>query len=447
MYIIYSGSTEKAFAEKLQNRIKTNYSEYSTTLWSAEKYKAAKDQIDDRDKIIFFRKASRVEERAKDDNIRWKFTKFGMGYGWDGNICSFYVSDSKLKWEELKHFRDYCIEMNQRYNDVPIPGRGVLTESIAWIADKENAVFKCQYATLLHEFLDGGGFQGFMAKPNSEAPAFLRIVEQLPDIMSFPHPTDSALTWETLEQRSGYQLQVCHDRAINMFRIIDDSQKLIAWGKRDYEQLGVMAFRALFEEQIVALVATPEPEKKADKIYTSIEALKPLEALVIDAQTALDNENRTIKDSPLATVLMATNSEVYAAFFGGATGASASFAVLYFGGKLLGLNGAAAITAMLAKAGALIGGGMFAGIFVFAAPIAILAAGGSIVVSKMKSKELDQAKERLLQKAVEMNHAIIAQLKIEADAGKQRAGYLNSLNEALRRAIADLKRDMGEVDA
>ena len=94
-----------------------------------------------------------------------------------------------------------------------------------------------------------------------------------------------------------------------------------------------------------------------------------------------------------------------------------------------------------------LGAGAFTGVLILAAPVAALAAGSAVIVGKIKLRALKEAKERLLQKAIEKQHAILTQIKIENDAAKQRADYLNSLNEALRRAINDLKKDLGEKDA
>lgn len=158
-------------------------------------------------------------------------------------------------------------------------------------------------------------------------------------------------------------------------------------------------------------------------------------------ETAIKEKKRTIKDSQISSVLVGAIPEVLAGFMGGGVGAAGSFAALYFMGSVVGLS-ASGITSGLAALGALIGGGMAAGIFVLAVPITLLASVSVGVVMGLKSKELKQRKERLLQKAIEMQQAIIVQIKSEVDVQKQRADYLNSLNELLRRVIADLQGDL-----
>ena len=77
-------------------------------------------------------------------------------------------------------------------------------------------------------------------------------------------------------------------------------------------------------------------------------------------------------------------------------------------------------------------------------PIAALAAGGVGIATRLKSKQLQQEKERLYKEVLKKHEAIIQALKREADANKERLDYLQSLNILLQRAIKDLKNDLGE---
>lgn len=441
--IIAKDSYEKEYAEKLYNRIKTNYCEYSVFLWDEATYKAEKMKISDSDKIIFFGKARKIDTHAENDNLRGKFNKFGMKYGWAGNICAIYASGSDVSWKSfLGSFREYCKEMNEKYSDVTIPKKDVLGEVFGDMTDDKRAGYRCQYSALLHEFLDGGGLNWFMAKANTENPAFKRIVDQLPNNSEYDKTAASLVLWETLETRNGYKIQTSDDMRFNCFRILDGINELVAWGDRSLEKLGIMAFLALFEEKIIEIVETQDVDKRHEVTYRSLDSLNPIEQVVQEAETALANKNRTIKNSSIPAILVGAIPEVLAGFMGGGIGAAGSFAALYFMGSVVGLS-ASGIVAGLAAVGGLIGGGMVAGIFVLAVPVAVLASVGVGVVMGLKSKELKQAKERLLQKAIEMQQAIIVQIKCEVDAQRQRADYLGSLNELLRRAIADLQADLG----
>ena len=430
--IISSGdSYEKDYAAKLYNRIKTNYSEYETLSWSEDDFKRSKTTITDVDKVIFFGNVRKIDDRAKDEKIRGKFNKFGIKYGWSGNIGVIYADASDVprkKSKSFESFKDYCTEMNKKYSDVPIP-------------ESKKDVYNCQYSALLHEFMDGGGFKAFMAKANPDAPAFKSIVEQLPNMADYPAASNTA-NWETLEARDAYRIQVNNSRSHNIFRILNRINEPIAWGERSCEALGVMAFLALFEEKIIEIVDVSDEKDKDKPIYQTSDSLKPIVQLIEDAKEALGDKSRILRDSPLADVLLMTHADVAAAFIGGAAGFATSFAILFFVAKATGLFGGAALMKALAIIGGIIGGGAFAGVLVLAAPVAVLAAMFTMIVGKVKAKALRQEKESLLQRAVEMQQAILITMKVEVDAVKQRSDYLNALNELLLRAINDLQGDL-----
>lgn len=174
--------------------------------------------------------------------------------------------------------------------------------------------------------------------------------------------------------------------------------------------------------------------------FASIESLQSVVNVVNEAGEALNDRSRTIKNSAIPEVL------------GGALGAGVggvmSFAALYSLGTV-GLA-AAGITSGLAAAGAgvsaAIGGAlspMVAGVFVLAAPVAVLAAGGVGTIAAIKRRQLKQEKERLYQEALKKHNAIIKALKDEANAGKERLDYLQSLNILLQQAVKDLRLDLG----
>lgn len=167
--------------------------------------------------------------------------------------------------------------------------------------------------------------------------------------------------------------------------------------------------------------------------FKSSESLDSVRKIINEANEALKNPIRVIKDSAIP--------EVLAGALGSMVGGAGSFAALYFGGSVVGLS-AAGISSGLAAAGSLVGGGMAAGIGVLAAPVAILGAGAIYGVHTYKSKKLEQEKHRLYQEALKKHAAIIDKLKNEANISKERADYLQSLNIMLQRAIEDLKEDL-----
>ena len=175
-------------------------------------------------------------------------------------------------------------------------------------------------------------------------------------------------------------------------------------------------------------------KKKKEMRFQSVDALQQVVNVVNEAAQAVNDSSRTIKESAIP--------EVLAGALGAGIGGVGSFAALY-GLGVVGLS-AAGITSGLAAAGAVVGCGMVAGVFVLAAPVAILAAGGVGLASHLKSKQLQQEKERLYKEVLKRHEAIIQALKTEANAAQERLDYLQSLNILLQQAIKDLKHDLGE---
>lgn len=174
-------------------------------------------------------------------------------------------------------------------------------------------------------------------------------------------------------------------------------------------------------------------KKKKNMNFQSMESMQSVVNVVNEAAAALNDKNRTIRESAIP--------EVLAGALGAGIGSVGSFAALY-GLGVVGLS-AAGITSGLAAAGSIVGGGMVAGIFVLAAPIAGLAAAGVGVASHLKNKQLRQEKERLYKEALKKHDAIIKAMKTEVDANNERMDYLRSLNILLQQAIKDLQHDLG----
>lgn len=180
-------------------------------------------------------------------------------------------------------------------------------------------------------------------------------------------------------------------------------------------------------------------KNKKDMKFQSQEALQTIHSVIKDAEKALNDKSRTIKDSPLKDVL---TNEVLGCAVGAGIGGGIGFATLYFGGSVVGLS-AAGITSGLAAAGSIIGGGMVAGIGVLAAPAVILGGIGVAGTSYIKNKKLREAKEITYKEALAKQNAILQVLKDERNADKERIEYLNKLNILLQAAIKDLQYDLG----
>ncbi|MDD3020564.1 MAG: hypothetical protein PHX61_06230 [Alphaproteobacteria bacterium] len=173
---------------------------------------------------------------------------------------------------------------------------------------------------------------------------------------------------------------------------------------------------------------------KQEVNFKNLDALVPVEKVIREAESAMHDSSRTVSTSSIPEVLGGVS--------GMGVGAAGSFTALYFLGTT-GLS-AAGITSALATAGALVGGGMVAGIGVLAAPVAILGVAGYGIFAHKKYKKLIQAKEALLQRAIQLRDGIIRQLKATSTENKERLDYLNKLNTLLQAAIKDLQADLAK---
>lgn len=174
--------------------------------------------------------------------------------------------------------------------------------------------------------------------------------------------------------------------------------------------------------------------RKKDMKFQSQDALKRVQEVIDDADIALKDKSRSLKDSPIG--------ETVAGAVGVGVGAGIGFAGLYLGGSVVGLS-AAGITSGLAAAGGIIGGGMAAGVAVLAAPAVILGGAAVGVASHIKNKKLREAKELVYKNALAKQNAIVKALQEESNADKERMEYLTGLNILLQSAIKDLQYDLG----
>lgn len=210
---------------------------------------------------------------------------------------------------------------------------------------------------------------------------------------------------------------------------IAEKASLVAGDTAKSIQEGASSALGNAETHIMQIKEDRESHKKN---FTTIGSLQPVVNVINDAAVALNDKNRTVKESAIP--------EVVAGALGAGVGGAGSFMALYGLGSV-GLS-AAGITSGLAAAGGIVGGGMVAGVFVLAAPVAIAAGTGIAVASHLKNKQLGQEKERLYKEALAKHQAIIQVLKDESDASAERLEYLQALNVLLERAVRDLKSDL-----
>lgn len=174
--------------------------------------------------------------------------------------------------------------------------------------------------------------------------------------------------------------------------------------------------------------------KKENMKFQSQDALKPVQAVIDEADKVLNDKSLRIEDSAISGAL--------AGALGAGAGGALGFAGLYFGGSVVGLS-AAGITSGLAAAGGLIGGGMVAGLAVLAAPAVALGIIGSAIGAASEAEQLKEAKELTYQNALKKQTAILEALVFETETDKKRIEYLTGLNTLLEAAIKDLEYDLG----
>ena len=172
---------------------------------------------------------------------------------------------------------------------------------------------------------------------------------------------------------------------------------------------------------------------KKNMNYKDIDSLKQVVIVINEASDALKDKSRTISESSIP--------EALAGALGAGIGGAGSLAVL----SGLGVSGlsAAGVTSGLAAVGSIVGGGVAAGLCIVAAPAVVLAAGGVGIAAHLKSKKLQEEKERLYQEAIRKHEAIIKALRDEVNADKERLDYLQGLNILLKKTIEKLKQDLG----
>ena len=168
------------------------------------------------------------------------------------------------------------------------------------------------------------------------------------------------------------------------------------------------------------------------QIYKNLDALEPIKNILAETDEALNDKSRTIKTSEMP--------EILGAIAGGAVGVGAGLTLV----SVAGISGfsAVGITSGLATLGTVLGGGMVAGIFVAGAPMAILGVGGYSLISRRNKKKLKQAKEALLQEALQRHDAIIREMNQKINVTEERTTYLNSLNILLQQVVKDLEADL-----
>lgn len=181
----------------------------------------------------------------------------------------------------------------------------------------------------------------------------------------------------------------------------------------------------------------------AQKKQTNFESLENLQLVVNvvnEAFAALDDQNRTIEQSPISKVLAVTN--------GAGADSDASFAEIYRLGTVKPSAAEASSEPATYKFAATPKLAAFQKKVQQATNMFVLSVPGVTTLGKAATvayerKQLQQEKVRLLIAAIEKYYGIAAASKEESDASPQRTAYLGSISILLQKAIKELKADLG----
>lgn len=158
-------------------------------------------------------------------------------------------------------------------------------------------------------------------------------------------------------------------------------------------------------------------------------SLQQIANVTKEASLALNNKQRTIKDSDMSSVLNGV--------LNGILPLNASFLTLYSLGESA--STATKVTGLAIASGALFASGMAT----VAAPVIGLAvAGAAIPTSILKKKQLYQEEKILFNKSQSLIKEIEKEIREGDVLNKDRLDYLRSLNILLSHASKDLKNDL-----
>lgn len=108
--IVVYGKNGAVYANLLVGLI-DEFEEYECTVWSEDKFKQNQDQLSSSNKVIFIGNTKGSQKFIP--NLRIKYNKFGMNYGWLGNKCVIYTNYIPIKKAELNDFIDYCKKVSE----------------------------------------------------------------------------------------------------------------------------------------------------------------------------------------------------------------------------------------------------------------------------------------------------------------------------------------------
>lgn len=108
-FIVY-GKNEEVYANLLVGLI-DEFGDYECSISREDKFKQNLDQLSSSNKVIFIGNTKITQKFIP--NLRIKYSKFGMNYGWLGHKCVIYINYIPIKKAELSGFIDYCKKVSE----------------------------------------------------------------------------------------------------------------------------------------------------------------------------------------------------------------------------------------------------------------------------------------------------------------------------------------------
>lgn len=108
--IVVYGKNEDVYANLLVGLIE-EFGEYECGISREDKFKQNQDELSSSNKVIFIGNTKISQKFIP--NLRNKYSKFGMNYGWLGNKCVIHTNYIPNKKPELNNFIDYCKKVSE----------------------------------------------------------------------------------------------------------------------------------------------------------------------------------------------------------------------------------------------------------------------------------------------------------------------------------------------
>jgi hypothetical protein len=110
--IIVYGEDEESYANLLFGLF-GEFEEHECALWTEKQYQDSRGELSSSAEVIFIGNTKTTKKLIP--NLKIKFNKFGMKYGWLGNQAVIFVDDFPKKKEEFNSFCNYSAKVYDQF--------------------------------------------------------------------------------------------------------------------------------------------------------------------------------------------------------------------------------------------------------------------------------------------------------------------------------------------